>query len=119
MVKGMLEAIKSSSAKVVYICNTMTQPGETLNMTASDHIKSLYKITGQDGWVDTILVNNKTIAPEVLKTYSKGGSYPVKVDIQELKSLNLEIFSGSFVDGWENAHHDPTAVASALMQKMG
>ncbi len=119
IVDGMLDAIKASPAEVVYICNTMTEPGETSNMSSSEHIKALYKITGQDNWIDSILINNKTIAPEVLNAYAKSGSQPIEVDLQELKKLGINIISGSFVKGWENAHHDSSAVASALIQRMG
>jgi uncharacterized cofD-like protein len=118
IVDGMLDAIRESPAEVVYLCNTMTEPGETLRMSAADHIKALYKITGQEGWIDTILVNDKIIAPETLSSYAKNSSYPVKVDLQELKELNVTVLSGAFVEGEGKAHHNPRAVASALMQRM-
>lgn len=119
IVEGMIEAIEKSPAEVVYICNTMTQPGETSHMSAADHIRALYTISGREGWIDTILINDKIINPEVLEAYARSGSHPVEADVEELRTLGINVFSGPFVEGRERAHHDPSAVATALMQRMG
>lgn len=70
LVPEILEAIRKSGAPVLYICNVMTQPGETTGYTVGDHLKALVDHIG-GGVVDFVLANNGTPSPEVLKKYEK------------------------------------------------
>ena len=54
------EAIKNSKAKTMYICNMLTQPGETDGFNVSNHIKVLEKHLGK-GSVDVVIANNSSI----------------------------------------------------------
>lgn len=69
IVKEMIEQIDKSHAKIMYVCNIMTQPGETDNFKVSDHINTLNKYLGKRK-VDTIIVNNGSITPEIIEKYS-------------------------------------------------
>ena len=69
IVKEMVEQIDKSHAKIMYVCNIMTQPGETDNFKVSDHIDTLNKYLGKRK-VDTIIVNNGSITPEIIEKYS-------------------------------------------------
>lgn len=70
LVPEILTAIKESSAPCMYICNVMTQPGETLGYTVSDHLKALVDHVGK-GVIDYVLVNNGVPKKDVLKRYEK------------------------------------------------
>lgn len=69
IVKEMIDQIDASDAKIMYVCNIMTQPGETDNFKVSDHINTLNKYLGKRK-VDTVIVNNGNITQEIIEKYS-------------------------------------------------
>ena len=77
-------ALKETRAWVVYVCNVMTQPGETDGYTAADHLDALYR-HGMSGLVDVVLVNETPVSPELLASYERFGARPVQVDDDRLK----------------------------------
>lgn len=108
------EAICKSDAKKVYICNVMTQAGETLDYTASDHVKALYEHL-RCPFVDTILVNEEDIPEEIKFRYKKEYATPVVYDISRLSEMGLEIVHDKIIryeDGY--IRHDTQKVAALL-----
>lgn len=90
--------IKNSKAKIMYICNMMTQPGETDNFKASDHIKALNKYLGKRK-VDIIIANDGNISEEVIKKYKDSEQKDVvEFDKENLKKLSLHIIHNNYVD---------------------
>lgn len=90
-------AIKESKAKIMYVCNMMTQPGETDNFTASDHIKVLNKYLKRN--VDIIIANDGDIAQSVIDKYKvEEQKDRVIFDKDNLKKLSLKIIHNNYVD---------------------
>ena len=108
----MKKAINSSKAKIMYVCNMMTQPGETDNYTASDHVKVLNQYLG-DKKIGVVIVNSGYISPELAKRYyTLEQKDPVKFDEEELKNLKLKIISSDFVNIESNyIRHDVIKIA--------
>lgn len=78
LVRGVKEAILGARAKKVYICNMMTQPGQTIGFKVSHHVKQIKKYLGQmPGYV---IVNRNKIDQQILDHYQRFGSAPVAVD---------------------------------------
>ncbi|MEC2055543.1 YvcK family protein [Peribacillus psychrosaccharolyticus] len=114
LVPGIGEEVCKSKAKKVYICNLMTQAGETLDYTASDHVKAIYNHMDCDA-IDSILVNNQDIPIEVQNLYKEESAKPVFFDVDELIDLNLEIVQGEIFNYEESAiRHDTKKVAGLL-----
>jgi uncharacterized cofD-like protein len=91
LVKGITDEIKASKAKKMYVCNLVTQPGETNDFKASDHIKLLEKFLG-NGVIDVILANDGKISDYIKKKYaSLEQKDPVKLDESTLKRMNVSI----------------------------
>ena len=90
--------LKNSKAKIMYVCNMMTQPGETDNFTASDHIKALNEYLGKRK-VDIIIANDGDIKDEIIEKY-KCNEQKDKVlfDKDNLKKLGLKIIHNNYVD---------------------
>ena len=82
----------------MYVCNMMTQPGETDNYKASDHIKALNKYLGKRK-VDIIVVNDGNISDDIITRY-KDTEQKDKVifDKEELKKLGVHIIHNNYVD---------------------
>jgi uncharacterized cofD-like protein len=91
-----VEAIKKSKAKKIYILNLMTERGETDNFTASMHVEKIYEYT-KEKIFDYIIVNNGSISEYYLNKYGQYGSFPVHVDEDRLKKLNLKIIKDDFI----------------------
>ncbi|WP_042462915.1 gluconeogenesis factor YvcK family protein [Neobacillus dielmonensis] len=103
-----------SHAKKVYICNLMTQAGETLGYTASDHVKALYDHMSR-AFIHTILVNNKEIPEDVQLRYNEELAYPVHYDLPQLSELGIEVVHADIADLEDGAlRHDPKKVAEIL-----
>ncbi|QED49524.1 gluconeogenesis factor YvcK family protein [Cytobacillus dafuensis] len=103
-----------AKAKKVYICNLMTQAGETYNYTASDHIKAIYDHMSC-AFINTILVNNEDIPKLVQERYSEEMAMPVIFDIDRLHELGLEVIPGKIVDyDGGKIRHDTKEVAEML-----
>ncbi|MFE8696566.1 uridine diphosphate-N-acetylglucosamine-binding protein YvcK [Cytobacillus sp. FJAT-53684] len=103
-----------SKAKKVYICNLMTQAGETFDYSASDHVKAIYDHMSC-AFMNTILVNNEDIPAHIQERYSEEMSKPVIFDIERLQELGLEVIHGEIVslkDG--RIRHDTKEVAEML-----
>lgn len=75
---GLSEAIGESEAKLVYICNIMTQTGQTEGYSVSNHINSIQKYIQRS--IDYVFVNNNSPSEELLKEYEKENAYPVLLD---------------------------------------
>lgn len=103
-----------AKAKKVYICNLMTQAGETYNYSASDHVKAIYDHMSC-AFINTILVNNEDIPRKVRERYNEEKSQPVIFDIERLHALGLEVIPGEIVSLKDGAiRHDTKEVASML-----
>lgn len=91
------KAIDNSKAEIMYICNLMTQPGETDEFTASDHIKALNDYLGNKK-VSSIMVNNGKISEEIINKYLVSEQKdPVIIDNDELSKLGVKVVEDEFV----------------------
>lgn len=92
----MIKALKNSSAKIMYICNMMTQPGETDKYTVSDHIKVCNKYLHKK--LDAIVINNGLIDKAISDKYATMEQKdPVKIDSEEIEKLNVECIMNDYV----------------------
>lgn len=91
LVKGIASAIIESKAKKIYICNLMTQKGETIHYSAYDHVKAIHDHVGAS-FITAILINNIDLPPRVKESYLEEKAEPVHFDIERLEQLGLEIF---------------------------
>ena len=115
LIKDIAQEIVKSKAKKIYICNIMTQPGETDNYKVSDHIKALMDYAGSDKIIDAVLVND--YLPEKLAdNYVKSGSYPVQLDVSEVKKLGVKIFAKKLIEDSKEGlvRHSSYRVARAV-----
>lgn len=92
-----IKKIDKSKAKIMYVCNIMTQPGETNGYTVSDHIKLLNSYLGKKK-IDTVIVNNGKLSDSLVKKYETlEQKDPVIIDHEQLKDLNVNLVEKNFV----------------------
>jgi uncharacterized cofD-like protein len=103
-----------SRAKKVYICNLMTQAGETHGFTASDHVKALYEHM-ESAFINTILVNNEEVPQDIQLRYNEELADPVFYDVQRLFELGIEVVHADIAYQENGAiRHDPKKVAKII-----
>lgn len=89
--------IDKSSAKIIYVCNIMTQPGETDGLTVSKHLEILNNYLGKRK-IDVVLVNNGKISNEALLKYKDSeAKEPTVIDVKEIKKLGVKIIEDNLV----------------------
>ena len=109
-----LLAIRESSAPCIYICNVMTQPGETTGYTVGDHLEALKKVTG-DGVIGYVLANKQPVSEKIREQYARAGSYPVKIDEGKVEKLGAFLITADLLGVEAGAVHDQNVLAGKLM----
>ena len=86
----MKKALTKSKAKKMYVCNIMTEHGETDNFNVSDCVKQLNKYVGKD-FIDVVIANSKPISEDIQELYLKESATPILIDEDKLKKMNVEL----------------------------
>lgn len=115
LVRGIPEAIRRSKAKKVYVCNVMTQPGETDGFSAFDHVQAIERHANLRLF-DYALVNTGQPSQELLEKYRKTGSVLVEPDIDRIKREGYRPLTGNFISQTDVVRHDASLLAEAIMK---
>ena len=92
LVNGIADAIDKSRAKKIYVCNIMTQPGETTDYSVASHVNALIKHANGKHIIDAVLVND-SLPANMSDGYAKSGSVPVKLDMENIAPIGIEVVS--------------------------
>lgn len=114
LVPGIAEALAGSRSKRVYICNVMTQSGESDQFTASEHVLAIHSNIERQLF-DTVLVNAGVPSPALVEKYREQGQYVVEPDVDRVKAMGYRVISGNFMSETDVVRHDPMKVAARLM----
>lgn len=95
--REIIKELDKTTKKIMYVCNMVTQPGETDNMTTSDHIKIINNYLGKHK-VDVVIANNGKISQEIANKYATlEQKDPVVVDENKLEEMNIELILNNYV----------------------
>ena len=114
--RSVLDAIDKSKSPIMYICNAMTQPGETDDFTVGDHIELINNYLNKRK-IDVVIASNSKIDEKIVKKYlSEEQKDPVSIDKEKIESLNVELIeSDIFKVEEEHLRHDSIKLASLIM----
>lgn len=115
LVDGIPETIRASKAKKFYVCNVMTQPGESDGLSAYDHVQVL-EAHARMRVFDHVLINTAHPSQELLQKYCKSGAVLVEPDVDRIRSANYKAITGNFINQTDVVRHDATLVADAVMK---
>lgn len=116
LVRGVADAIRSSGALCLYVCNVMTQPGETDGFAASDHVRALREQVGP-GLFSHVLVNTRPPRNRALLIrYEAEGAMPVEPDLDRIRQLGIVPVSLDLISEEDVVRHDPVRLADAIMR---
>lgn len=119
MISNVGEAVKKTKAEVVYICNIMTQKGETDHFTDADHVRVLNRHLGEP-FIDTVLVNIQPVPKDYINFQEWNEiSQPVTHDFAGLLEQGCRVISANFLRLRDNgAFHDRDKVVSELLNRL-
>lgn len=94
--KEVKKALKKVETPIMYLCNIVTQPGETDHFKVSDHVKLLNKYLERD--IDVVVANNTKISEKMAHKYeTEEQKDPVLIDYEELKKMKVELIEGDLM----------------------
>jgi uncharacterized cofD-like protein len=114
LVDGIARAVSESTALKIYICNVMTQPGETDAFSASAHVRTLLEQTGEK-LVDTVIVNEEP-PRRLLEAYADEGQVPVEPDRSAIEALGVRVVGANVISETRNVRHDSTRLAEVVLR---
>ena len=119
MIENVGRAVCETKAEVVYICNIMTQKGETDNFSDADHVRVLNSHLKQN-FIDTVLVNIQPVPKDYIDFQEWNEiSQPVKHDFQGLRDMGCRVISSNFSRLRDNgAFHDRDKVVAELLNRL-
>jgi uncharacterized cofD-like protein len=113
LVSRVAREVAQSHAVKIYVCNVMTQPGETDGMTAADHVAALLANAGERVF-DYVVVNDEPPS-RLLGAYAQEGQVPVKPDVERITALGIEPVCAAVISETETVRHDPEKLASVVL----
>jgi uncharacterized cofD-like protein len=115
LVSGVPKAIRQSRARKAYFANLMTQPGETTNFSASDHVRA---VDGHAGGklFDSVVVSTSRIAAAVRRSYAEQNSVPIELDTAALQEMGLEVIGADLLQKGRKVRHNPAAIARVAVE---
>jgi len=121
LVSDIADAIAQSQAPRIYVCNVMTQPGETQGYTVADHIRAIDAACGERQLFDAVLVHKKSPSAQSLIRYAQQDSHPVFLDREAVSQLGRRIVLANvlYEDKTGFVRHNPQKLAKVLLKWYG
>jgi uncharacterized cofD-like protein len=114
LVRGIPEALANSRAVRVFICNLMTEANESLNMTASDHIKAIFNHASAKIF-DYALVNTEPVSASMRERYAEEHAGQVEADVAAIEQLGVKCIPGNFIMEKHYARHATDRLCQELL----
>lgn len=113
LITGVADALRQTSARKIYVCNVMTQAGETTDYSVADHVEALLThaqcLPAQGATLmDAVLINNQETKPNQT-------AYPVRYDPERLKDFGIKPVLRPLLSKETTGHHDPYLLAQEVM----
>jgi uncharacterized cofD-like protein len=115
LVEGVAAAIQRSAAVCAYFVNLMSQPGETTDFRASDHVRALHLHAGRK-FLDYAVVNIRPITLAAKKRYAREAAKPIENDIDTIMKMGVKVLAGSLAQRGEKVRHEPLSAAAVVLK---
>lgn len=115
LIKEIAKEITNSQAKKIYVCNIMTQPGETDAYNVSTHVNAIINHAGSKNIMNAVLVND-SLPDNLAEKYKLAGSFPVNLDAENVKKMGINIVSKKLIEESKEGfvRHSSNRVARAI-----
>lgn len=113
LVPAAKRALNTTNAKLIYVCNIMTEAGETDDFTAFDHVKMLYQHLGR--YPDAVITNSTPVDELRLSSYRQEKATLVSIDEDMFKAHNITLYQLPILGQGPHAQHDSLQLAKHLI----
>jgi uncharacterized cofD-like protein len=113
-ISRLAEAIRTARALRIYVCNVMTQPGETDDYTAQDHLAAIVEHAGLVA--DVMVINGRRPSEAGLAAYALQGQRPVEFEVESVRELGVTPFFGDIISEGDFVRHDPERTAETVFR---
>ena len=117
IVPGMAEALKKSNAKIYYICNIVTQPGEMECLKASQYVEAINNHIGSGNFLN-IVVNNGEFTKEQNRRLAAINCRPVICDSKRLRAMGLNVIAGDLINDEDIRKHDQKKLSALILREI-
>jgi uncharacterized cofD-like protein len=114
LVSGIAQALAESPAPKAYICNVMTQPGESDAFNASEHVTAI-RANVEQRVFDYVLVNTGVPSQTAIEKYRESGQFLVESDSDRVRAMGYRVLAGDYMSETDFVRHDPMKVAARLL----
>jgi uncharacterized cofD-like protein len=114
LIKPIADTLRQAKALRVYICNVMTQPGETETYKAEEHLSAIIEHAGLVA--DVMVLNGRRPSESILAAYAAENQHPVQFDINAIRELGVTPFFGDIIAEANYVRHDSTALAETIFR---
>ena len=116
LVENVAETISKTDATKIFVCNLMTQPGETDGLSARRHLEIVREYAPEIDF-DYVIVNSRPISDAQLSLYASEGAQQIGVhnSISPATVEGAEIVSGNLLDEGEMVRHNPERLAQVIL----
>lgn len=115
LIKDITTAVDQSTAYKIYVCNVMTQPGETEGYTASDHVRTLVEHSAKN-IINACMVNTAEVPLPAQGRYKAEDSFPVVADVEKIRELGYDVVGTDLLSVTDYVRHDSGKLTKALIR---
>jgi uncharacterized cofD-like protein len=116
LVSGIPAAIRESRALKAYFVNLMSQPGETTNFAASDHVRAIRDHAGGKKLLDYAVVSTSRISPALRLRYAEQNAAPVENDFAAIEALGVAVLKANLLRKGPKVRHNSAALADVAVK---
>ena len=114
LVDGVAETLRKSKAVKIYICNVMTQPGETDSFNAADHVRAILDKTSLKR-IDIVVVNSRRSAKPLMARYENRGQFWVPPTVKKIEDMGIRVVAADLLLESDMLRHNPNLLAAILV----
>jgi len=115
LVPGIADAVRNARAPKVYVCNVMTQPGESDSFSASEHVTAVLNNVEKKVF-DYVMINSTAPSESSLEAYREAGQHWVEPDMDRIRAMGFRVIAGDFMSESDVVRHNPMRVAERLLK---
>lgn len=114
LIKELAAELRQARGIKAYVCNIMTQPGETVGYGASDHVKAIEEHVGP-GLIDCVIVNVEEVPKHLARKYQAQGARPVRSERHKLEKMGFCVVPEKLVYESDLVRHHPDKLSRAVI----
>jgi len=115
IIKEIHQEIAQSKAFKIYVCNVMTQQGETGDFCASDHVKTIVQHSNP-GVMNACIINNASVPLDAQGRYQTEDSFPVEPDVEKIRQMGYLAVATDLLHVTDYVRHDATKLTKAIIR---